>query len=153
MKHIKIKEYTRLDEMMSTYNIIKILYPNNLTREKYTALLKEMLTGNYRQIVALDEDTIVGVAGLTFATKIWSGKYTDMDHVVVDNNYRGMGVGKQLLAYTKDLCEKENCQILSCDVYSENFSAQRFYMNEGFVPRGFHFIHTFKDDLDLKAYD
>lgn len=153
MKHITIKELRSLDEMLDSYPVIKILYPNNFSKDNYKVLLQEMLLGNYRQLVAVDNDQIVGVAGLTIATKIWSGKYMDMDHVVVRKDYRGIGIGKQFLSYTKELCKKEECQILSCDVYSENFDAQRFYMNEGFVPRGFHFIHTFKDNLDLKAYD
>lgn len=153
MKHINIKELTTIDQMQQSYELLTVLYPNDFSIEKYNSLLKEMLTSNYRQVIAVDGDRIVAVAGLTIATKIWSGRYMDMDHVVVDREYRGMGIGKQLLAYTKRLCNQEGCQILSCDVYSENFDAQRFYMNEQFVPRGFHFIHTFDKNLDLKAYD
>lgn len=153
MKHITIKELTAIEDMQRTYDLLTVLYPNNFSKEKYNELLQEMIRSNYRQIIAIDRERIVAVAGLTIATKIWSGRYMDMDHVIVDRDYRGMGIGKQLLAYTKRLCKQENCQILSCDVYSENFDAQRFYMNEQFVPRGFHFIHTFDKNLDLKAYD
>ncbi len=38
----------------------------------------------------------------------------------------------------------ENCQMLALDAYTDNFPAHKFFMNVGFVPRGFHFIQKLK---------
>lgn len=153
MKHITIRELSTLDEMLRSYDLLCLLYPDDFSLEKYKALLLEMLKGDYRQVGAFEGDKLVGVAGLTIATKIWSGKYMDMDHFVVSRDLRSSGVGKQMIAYVKQLSKQEKCKILSCDVYSENFEAQRFYMNERFVPRGFHFVHVNDKNIDLKAHD
>lgn len=153
MKQITIRELSTLDEMMNSYDLLCILYPNDFSFEKYKELLREMLKGDYRQVAAFEGDKLVGVTGLTIATKIWSGKYMDMDHFVVSRDIRSSGIGKQIMMYVKQLSVKEKCKILSCDVYSENFEAQRFYMNERFVPRGFHFVHVNDKNINLKAHD
>lgn len=153
MKHITIRELVNIEEMLASYDLLCILYPTNFSIDQYKALLEEMLKGNYRQVVAVEGENIVGVAGVTIATKIWSGKYMDMDHFVVSRENRSSGIGKQIMHYVKELSLKEECKILSCDVYSENFEAQRFYMNEQFVPRGFHFVNTIDKSIELKAHD
>jgi ribosomal protein S18 acetylase RimI-like enzyme len=153
MKHITVREFKTIEEMEQSHELLKLLYPNNFSLDDYRSLLSEMTKGSYTQVVALDHDKVIGVAGLTVATKIWSGRYMDMDHFVVDRSYRSKGIGTLMLSRVKQLSEEENCKILSCDVYSENFNAQRLYMNEEFVPRGFHFIHIHDKSLDLKARD
>tara|TARA_B100000508_G_scaffold141026_1_gene145254 strand:- start:27607 stop:28068 length:462 start_codon:yes stop_codon:yes gene_type:complete len=153
MTTIIIKELKTIDEMLESYDLLTLLYPTDFSVDKYKSLLAEMLEGNYRQVAAYEGNKIVGIAGLTIATKIWSGRYMDMDHFVVSRDHRSTGVGKKIIKYVKELSIQENCKILSCDVYSENFDAQRFYMNERFVPRGFHFVHVNDKNLDLKAHD
>ena len=153
MKHITVREFKTIEEMERCHELLQVLYPDNFSKEDYRSLLKEMTRGTYFQVVAMDDDKVIGVAGLTIATKIWSGRYMDMDHFVVDRAYRSKGIGTLMLSRVKQLSKEENCKILSCDVYSENFNAQRLYMNEGFVPRGFHFIHIHDKNLDLKARD
>ena len=39
----------------------------------------------------------------------------------------------------------ENCNMIALDAYTTNFGAQKFYMNHGFVPKGFHFVKYLKD--------
>lgn len=149
MDQISIKQYTSIKEMLKTYELLTVLYTENFLLQDYKSLLQEMTRGNYFQVVAHDGNKIIGVAGITVSTKIWSGRYMDMDHFIVEKSFRSKGIGKLMLAYIKKLSKQENCKILSCDVYSENFKAQRLYMNEGFVPRGFHFIHVFDENLKL----
>ena len=153
MKNITIKELCTIDQMLDSYPLLCILYPTDFSKEKYRSLLKEMLKGEYIQVAAFINDKMVGVTGISISTKIWSGKYMDMDHFVVSRDQRSNGVGKQMMKYIKDLSQKKECKILSCDVYTENFEAQRFYMNERFIPRGFHFIHVNDKDIDLTAHD
>lgn len=153
MKNITIKELSTIDEMLESYELLCILYPTGFSKDQYRSLLDEMMKGDYRQVAAFMNDKIVGITGLTIATKIWSGKYMDMDHFVVSRDERSNGIGKIMMSYVKDLSLREECKILSCDVYTENFEAQRFYMNEKFVPRGFHFVHINDTEIDLKAHD
>ncbi len=73
-------------------------------------------------------------------TKIYSGKYVELDNVVTDENYRGKEIGKLLCNYVLTIAKQNNCKTAMLDAYLENHQAHHFYEREGFVKKGFHFI-------------
>ena len=149
---ITLKELTSVEEMLETFDLLKILYPD-LTTDRYTELLEEIIPHNYKQIAAYHKDKIVGVSGFWIATKIWSGKYLEMDNVIIERGYRSNGIGDQFVKYLKQKATDEKCNMMACDVYTDNFKAHKFYMNQGFIPRGFHFINVMNEDLDFGVKD
>jgi hypothetical protein len=42
--------------------------------------------------------------------------------------------------------KEEKCSMIVLDAYTENFTAHRFYYNQGYVPRGFHFLKIIDKD-------
>lgn len=149
---ITLKELTSVDEMLKTFDLLKILYPD-FTIPRYKELLEEIILHNYKQLAAYHNDKIVGVSGFWIATKIWSGKYLEMDNVIIEREYRSKGIGDQFVKYLKQKAFEENCNMMACDVYTDNFKAHKFYMNQGFIPRGFHFINVLNEDLDFGVKD
>ena len=149
---ITLKELTSIEEMLQTFDLLKILYPD-FTNEKYTELLEEIIPHNYKQLAAYHNDKIVGVSGFWIATKIWSGKYLELDNVIIERDYRSKGIGDQFVKYLKQKATDEKCNMMACDVYTDNFKAHKFYMNQGFIPRGFHFINVMNADLDFGVKD
>jgi GNAT superfamily N-acetyltransferase len=135
-----------LDEMLQTLDVLKELYPS-LTPENYLADLKEMLPNNrYGQVAVFDGDTCVGVSGYWIGTKLWCGKYLEIDNLVVSAKVRSKGVGKMIFDYLAEKAQQEECSMVSLDSYTSNFKAHKFFYNEGFAPKGFHFINI----LDAK---
>lgn len=130
-----------LAEMLPTYSLLNQLY-SDLTPARYEALLQETVPHNYKQITVQDGEKIVGVCGYWIATKIWCGKYLELDNVVVDEDYRSQGIGKIMTDYLLEKAKKEQCNMLGLDVYTDNFKGVKFYMNQGYVPRGFHMINV-----------
>lgn len=63
-----------------------------------------------------------------------------MDNVVIAPEYRSSGLGKQITQYAENLAKERNCTIMVLDAYANNFKAHKFYYNQGFGPKGFHFI-------------
>ncbi len=126
-------------EMMEQFSLIQQLYPD-YTLEKYADLLAAMLPNNYKQIIVVENGITIGLAGFWIGTKLWSGKYLEMDNVVVHEDFRSNGIGSIMTNYLNQKAIDEDCKMIVLDAFSTNFGAHKFYMNHGFVPKGFHFI-------------
>lgn len=136
-----LRELNGLDEMLQTLDVLQELYPS-LTPENYLVDLKDMLPNNrYGQVAVFDGDTCVGVSGYWIGTKLWCGKYLEIDNLVVSAKVRSKGVGKMIFDYLAEKAKQEECSMVSLDSYTSNFKAHKFFYNEGFAPKGFHFIN------------
>jgi ribosomal protein S18 acetylase RimI-like enzyme len=127
-------------EMDTAYSLVIQLSPK-ITHEAYTQYIADMVKSGYFQVIVLNEENKpVAVSGIWISTKIYSGKYMEMDNVVVDANYRSAGLGKLLYEYCLNLAKENNCQVIMLDAYVENERAHSFYMKKGFIKRGYHFL-------------
>ena len=90
---MQTKELTSLEEMLAQMENIKFLYPN-MTLEKYKSFLVDMIPKGYKQVIVLEEDTCVGMTGFWFGTKLWTGKYIEIDNFIVHPEHRKKGIGK-----------------------------------------------------------
>lgn len=136
-------ELTTIDEMMEHFSLIQQLYPDYST-EKYHYLLSAMLPNNYKQLIVVANGITIGLAGFWIGTKLWSGKYLELDNVVVHEDFRSKGIGSIMTDYLNQKAMDEQCNMIVLDAFSTNFGAHKFYMNHGFVPKGFHFIKFLK---------
>jgi len=140
-----IKELTTKTEMLEQLAVMQELYPQ-LTETYYSELLDQMLPHNYGQIGVFEADKCLGISGYWHGTKLWCGSYLEMDNVVVIKDARGTGAGKMLSAYLDQKANELGCHIMTLDAYTNNFQAHRFYYNQGYAPRGFHFIKMLQKD-------
>ena len=136
-------ELTTIDEMMEQFPLIQQLYPDYST-EKYHDLLSAMLPNNYKQLIVVANGITIALAGFWIGTKLWSGKYLELDNVVVHEDFRSKGIGSIMTDYLNQKAMDEQCNMIVLDAFSTNFGAHKFYMNHGFVPKGFHFIKFLK---------
>ena len=136
---LKITELTTIKEMLLEIDTIRFLYPN-LSAEKYEKYLSEMIPHNYTQIAVFEKDVCLGITGCWSATKLWTGKYLEIDNFVVRPEHRSKGIGKMLTEYIEQKALDLDCSSIVLDAYTENFAAHRFYYNQGYGPRGFHFV-------------
>lgn len=140
-----IKELTTKAEMLDQLAVLQELYPN-LTAAYYSQMLDEMIPHNYGQIGVFEQDKCLGISGYWLGTKLWCGSYLEMDNVIVIEAARGTGAGKMLSVYLNDKATELGCHIMTLDAYTNNFQAHRFYYNQGYAPRGFHFIKILQKD-------
>ena len=137
---MEIIELKTKDAMVEQLDILNEAYPN-LTRQEFLEELDIMLPHNYGMIGVFENDKCLGISGYWLGSKLWCGKYLELDNVVVKEEHRNKGVGKLLFGYLKEKAETENCSMLALDAYTDNFPAHKFYYREGYIPRGFHFIN------------
>lgn len=139
------KELTTIDEMLAQYEVVLHLY-TNFTIQKYESYLKEMIPHNYKQLGVFHQDTCVALTGFWTGVKLWSGKYIEIDNFIVHPDYRSKGLGKMMTDYVEQKAKEIDCTMIVLDAYTGNFNAHRFYYNQGFVPKGFHFLKILNED-------
>lgn len=144
-KKMDIKELTTVNEMVNQLETIKLLYPS-MTTKRYRSFLNSMTPMGYQQIALFESNICIGMTGFWIGTKLWTGKYIEIDNFVVHPEYRNKGIGKQMTDYLERKALALKCTCIVLDAYTENFTAHRFYYNQGYVPRGFHFIKTIDEN-------
>ncbi|WP_343696194.1 GNAT family N-acetyltransferase [Flavobacterium sp.] len=142
---MKLRELTTIKEMLDQIETMRFLYPN-LSLEKYETFLSQMIPHNYIQIAVFDEDVCLGITGCWSATKLWTGKYLEIDNFVVNPKFRSKGIGKMLTDYIEQKAVGLGCSSIVLDAFSGNFAAHRFYYNQGYGPKGFHFVKVLDED-------
>ena len=140
---MQLIEITTKKQMLEQLEIIQHLY-SDFTLEKYESLLDEMLPINYKQLIVKENEGTIGLAGFWIASKLWCGRYLELDNVIVHPNYRSKGIGKIMTDYLVQKAIENDCTMAVLDAYTTNYAAQKFYINHGFVPKGFHFVKYLK---------
>lgn len=136
---LQFKILTKSLEMMDCYELIKQLNPK-LSRLEYANLISEMIPNNYKQLIAIQNEMLVGVCGYWINTKIYSGKYIELDNVVVGDSFRNQNIGERMCLELMEIAKKEKCKVAMLDAYIENEAAHRFYERLGYKKKGYHFV-------------
>ena len=142
---LQLKELTTVEEMLKNIEVMRFLYPA-FTVEKYESYLTEMIPHNYKQIAVFENEVCVAVSGFWSGTKLWSGKYIEIDNFIVHPDYRSKGLGKMMTDYVDELAKETGCTMIVLDAFTGNFTAHRFYYNQGYVPKGFHFLKILNEE-------
>lgn len=117
--------------------------PTEIIVERLHALLTDH--AHYQLFGAFAGETLVGVAGAWIATKIWCGRYLEIDNLVVATEQRSAGVGSLLIRHLEALARKRACNIVVLDSYTANHPSHRLYHRLGFEIWGFHFAKPVGD--------
>ena len=82
-------------------------------------------------VIALFEDRLAGFVWLYIHDYI-DKKRLHINHIVVDNNYRGRGIAKELLKKTEDIATSLGIEIIDLLVSEDNNIALKLYEKAGF---------------------
>ena len=112
--------------------------PSNVLIERFHSILNEH--SHYLPFGAYIDGRLTGFAGAWIATKIWCGRYLEVDNIVVHPDYRSAGVGGALVKHLETLARERACNLVVLDSYTSNHASHRFYHRHGFEIWGFHFV-------------
>jgi len=144
MKSVTIKIIAKED----IFEIIPLL--EQLNEKTPPKLLKsrllEMITQNYECAVMHDGDKLIGICGIWYMTRHYIGKSMEVDHVVVDDTYRGQGLGKLFFEWIYKHAISKGCEASELNAYASNPKSHKFYYNEGYNIYGFHFLKVLRKD-------
>ena len=98
------------------------------TEEDYR---KQLATSNGPLFLLLDNDTVIGM--LTIGIYLSpTGSKAWIEDVVVDNTYRGRGLGKQLVVHAIDYCKTQGIDTLMLTSKPKRIAANALYQSLGF---------------------
>ncbi len=117
--------------------------PTELIEERLNRILEQH--PNYHLFGAFCGEELAGVSGAWIATKIWCGRYLEIDNLVVSPTHRSSGIGSQLIRRLETLGREHDCKVVVLDSYSSNHPSHRLYYRLGFEIWGFHFVKPIGD--------
>ena len=134
------------DDLPAAADLLTQLNPETpaaIIAERLRTLLADH--SHYELVGAFGGGKLVGVAGAWIATKIWCGRYLEIDNLVVDPEQRSSGIGSRLMTHLEELAREQDCTIIVLDSYTSNHASHRLYHRLGFEIWGFHFIKPIGD--------
>ena len=141
------------DDLCGATALLKLLNPETPT-SVISERLHTLLTQHphYELVGAFSGEKLVGVAGAWIATKIWCGRYLEIDNLVVDSEQRSSGIGSLLIAHFEALALERDCKIIVLDSYTANRPSHRLYHRLGFEIWGFHFVKPVGDWKEAESH-
>ncbi|UFJ39236.1 GNAT family N-acetyltransferase [Brevibacillus humidisoli] len=109
------------------------------TREEAETIREMKEQGSMYTVAVLDGE-VVGVAQLKRGQLNMNAHVADF-RIWVGPNYRGLGIGKQLMQYSIDWAEAHGLEKISLDVFSNNQLAVEMYKRYGFEVEGTRVRH------------
>ncbi len=130
------------------FTIIPLL--KKLNNETPEFLLKErlleMVEQNYECIGLYDKDYLIGICGLWFSTRHYIGKSAEIDHVIIDDKFRDLGLGKMFFKWIYHYLKEKGCEGTELNTFVNNRKSHKFYYNEGYEIFGFHMVKVLRED-------
>jgi len=98
---------------------------NNLLKNFNYELTKESFNNDFLKVLVYEEECIKGIL-------VYQYLYDrlEIDYIIVDNNYRNMGIASKLLNSLENTYE--NIDNITLEVRESNESAINFYLKNGF---------------------
>jgi len=106
------------------------------------ARFTEMASQNYECAAMYDGEELIGVAGMWFMTRHYSGKSMEVDHVYISNEYRRKGLGNHFFSWIHTYAKEKGCNSSELNTYVQNYPSHKFYYNKGYEIYGYHFYKT-----------
>jgi len=103
---------------------------------------REMTQQNYECVGVFLEGQLIGLAGMWFCTRHYSGRSVEIDHVVVGKAFRGQGIGQKLVRWIELYAISKGYETIELNAYVENELSHKFYEKQGYEKLGFHFLKS-----------
>ncbi|MFD2516550.1 GNAT family N-acetyltransferase [Salinimicrobium flavum] len=113
---------------------------NQFSDEVLIERFNEMFDQNYECFGIYSEEKLIGVFGLWFMTRHYAGRSCEPDHIFIEEAYRNKGIGKKLFDFIYNYALEKGCETSELNSYVSNYRSHKFYLNEGYVIKGYHFI-------------
>jgi GNAT superfamily N-acetyltransferase len=117
--------------------------PLPLVRERLDTIIAKHR--HYHLYGAFIGESLIGVCGAWIATKIWCGRYLEIDNLVIAPEHRSGGAGTALIQHLEALGREHDCKLLVLDSYTSNHPSHRLSHRLGFEIWGFQFITPIGD--------
>lgn len=121
-----------------TYDNGKVLKPE----QAHSIFTKIGTYPAFNIYVAMLDNHIVGTFGLLIMDNLAHMGYPSgiVENVVVDPDYHGRGIGRQMMEYSMKICRDMNCYKMALSSWVKLEEAHKFYESLGFKKHGYSFV-------------
>ena len=124
---MEIRELIDEDELRSAYPVMHELR-THLTEDAYMDALTKMTPSGYRLFALFEDDgSLAALAGITFATNFYYGRYVWVFDLITRDGARSQGYGGKLLGHIEALARAEGCDTIALSSALHRLDAHRFY--------------------------
>ena len=128
------------NEIHSIIPLLEKLNDYKVSSDVLRLRISEMITQNYECAGIYNEEKLIGICGLWFCTRHYAGKSVEADHVYIDDDYRGKGLGKGFFKWIYEYTKAKGYESIELNTYVSNYDSHKFYYNGGFKILGYHFF-------------
>ena len=128
------------EEISQILPLIQKLMEHQFSDELLQERFEEMLEQNYECFGIFMDEELVGVFGLWFMTRHYAGRSCEADHIYIEEHLRNKGIGKKLFNFIYEYATEKGCETSELNSYVSNYRSHKFYLNEGYVIKGYHFL-------------
>jgi GNAT superfamily N-acetyltransferase len=133
----KILDPTDIDSIIP---LVSELNENKITDSILKTRFFEMVKQNYECAVVYHNDELIGVTGLWYCTRHYSGRSVELDHVFINKGHRNKGLGKKFMAWIEHYIMAKGYEAIELNTYVQNYPSHKFYYNQGYNILGYHFL-------------
>jgi len=126
------------EDIFSIIPLLRVLntkIPEQTLRQR----LSEMVAQGYKCAGLYDDDKLIGICGLWILTKYYVGKHFEPDNMVILDEYRSKGLGKQLMAWVYAYAKSQDCIASELNCYLSNERGHTFWEKEGYKIIAHHY--------------
>ncbi len=127
-------------EINSVIPLVRELSENDVSESAMKTRFSEMVTQNYECAVIYYKKDLVGVTGLWYCTRHYSGRSVELDHVIIDKQHRNKGLGIKFMMWIERYVKNKGYEALELNTYVQNYPSHKFYYNLDFQILGYHFL-------------
>lgn len=142
---IKLIEKKEITSIIPLLRVINKVTPLNILKERLLSMVEQ----NYECIGLFDRDKLIGICGLWYSTRHYTGKSAEVDHVIINNEYRNQGLGKFFFKWIYKYLKQKGCEATELNTFTENRKSHKFYYNEGYEIFGYHMVKVLREDGDF----
>ena len=120
--------------------LVKSISKASVTEDLVLERFREMVTQNYECIGVYYGCELIGVSGLWYSTRHYSGRSVELDHVFIEDDYRNNGLGTQFIDWIENYVKLKGYQAIELNAYIDNKSSQQFYERDNYQRLGYHYV-------------
>jgi GNAT superfamily N-acetyltransferase len=146
-KRVVVKSYPKIqpcrrNDFTAVFHLLRQPWPNkDLDMAALQKVFERVLDSDSQvYLCAIDDEDVVGFALLTIKNNLWqAANLGHIDELIVDEKYRGSGLGTVLLNEIVAQARQRGCARVELDSAFHRKKAHQFYERHGFENRGYLF--------------
>jgi GNAT superfamily N-acetyltransferase len=128
------------EDLDVVFSLLQQLWPDRQLNKELLgkAFLKSFEIEGHIIRLACTGTEVIGLCALSLRNNLYAqGLLANIDELVIDEKYRGKGIGKLMMDDVTLIASKNNCAFLELESAFHRVDAHRFYEKEGFEKTGF----------------